>query len=81
MDHDAHMCNLNTVRAVITRSIVFKNIHKRHLMARPLVRGMGCRLWIQHLIDILPQCMHVVMQYLTILDRVITARDCTVQGR
>ena len=31
------------------------NIHKRYPIARPLGRGMGCLLWIQHLIDILPQ--------------------------
>ena len=30
------------------------NIHKRHPIARPLGRGMGCLLWIQHLIDIMP---------------------------
>ena len=31
------------------------NIHKRHLIAHPLGWGMGCLLWIQHLIDMLPQ--------------------------
>ena len=31
----------------------FTNIHKR----RPIARGMGCFLWIQHLIDILPQVL------------------------
>ena len=34
------------------------NIHKRHPIARPLGRGNGCLLWIQHLIDILPQSLH-----------------------
>ena len=32
-----------------------KNINKRCPIAHPLGRGMGCLLWIQHLIDILPQ--------------------------
>ena len=49
------------------------NIHKRHPIARPLGRGMGCILWIQRLIDTLSQFMQLFMQYLTILDRVITA--------
>ena len=31
------------------------NIHERRPIARPLERGMGCLLWIQHLIDILLQ--------------------------
>ena len=52
------------------------NIHKRHPIARPLGRGMGCFLWVHHLIDILPQFLKLFMQYLTILDRVITALDC-----
>ena len=30
-------------------------IHKRHPIDRPLGRGKGCVLWIQYLIDILPQ--------------------------
>ena len=54
------------------------NIHKRHPMARPLGRGMGCLLWIQHLIDIMSQFLQLLMQKLTILDRVITALDCIV---
>ena len=33
------------------------NIHKRHPKTRPLGRGMGCLLWIQHLIDILLQLL------------------------
>ena len=53
------------------------NIHKRHPIARPLGRGMGRLLWIQHLIDVLTQLLKLFMWYLTILDRVITALDCT----
>ena len=45
-------------------------------IARPLGWGMGCLLWIQHLVDILPQLLQSFMQYLIILDRVITALDC-----
>ena len=45
-------------------------------MARPLGRGMGCLLWIQHLIDIMSQFLQLLMQNLAILDRVITALDC-----
>ena len=33
------------------------NIHKRHLIAHLLGRGMQCLLWIQHLIDILSQIL------------------------
>ena len=36
------------------------NIHKKHPIARPLGRGMGCFLWIQHLIDILPQFLQSI---------------------
>ena len=49
---------------------------KKHPIARPFGRGIRCILWIQHLIDILPQFLQLFMQYLTILDRVITALDC-----
>ena len=52
------------------------NIPKRHSIARPLGRGMGCILWIQHLIDILPQFLQLFMQNLTISDCVIMALDC-----
>ena len=40
--------------AIITVNFLI-NIHKRHPIARPL--GMGCFLWIQYLIDILPQLL------------------------
>ena len=53
-----------------------ENINKRHPMARPLGRGMGCLLWIQHVIDILPQFQQLLMKYLTILDHVLSALDC-----
>ena len=52
-----------------------KNIHKRHPITRPLGRGKGCLLWIQNLIDILPQSLQLFTQHLNILDRFITALD------
>ena len=52
------------------------NIHKRHPIAHALGPAMGCLLWIQHLIDTLPQFLQLFMQYLTIQDRVITALNC-----
>ena len=63
--------------AVILRSIFSKNIHKRHTITLPLGRAMGCILWIQYLIDILPQFLQSFMQYLTVSDRVIMALSCT----
>ena len=48
------------------------NINKRH----PLEQGVGCILWIQHLIDILPQFLQLFVQYLTILDCIIMALGC-----
>ena len=44
--------------------------------ARPLGRGMGCHLWIQLVIDILPQFLQLFIQYFTVLDHVIMAPDC-----
>ena len=66
-----------TVRCRYNAVNFLKNIHKRHHIARPLGRGMGCLLWIQLLFDILPQFLQSFMQYPTILDRVTTALDCT----
>ena len=63
----------NTVRCRYNAVNFITSINKIHPMARPLERGMGCLLWIQHLIDIISQ----FMQNLTILDRVITAHDCS----
>ena len=52
------------------------NIHKRHPTACLLGWGMGCNLWVQALIDSLPECMQLFMQYLTILDCVIMVLNC-----
>ena len=57
------------------------NIHKRHPIARPLGRGMGCLLCIQQLIDILPQFMQPFMQSLIISHRVKTTLDCITRHR
>ena len=45
--------------------------------AHLLGRGIGCLLWIQHLIDILPKFLQSFMQCLPTLDHVITALDGT----
>ena len=72
--------HLHTVRCRYNAVNFITNVHKRHPMARPLGRGMGCLLWIQHLIDIMSQFLQLSMQNLTILDRVITAFDCMLPG-
>ena len=56
--------HIGTVRCRYNVDNILKNIHERHPIVRPLGRGMGCLLWIQHLVHI------------TILNRVITALDC-----
>ena len=45
----------NTVRCRYNAVNFRTNIHKRHPIAHPSGWGMGCLLWIQHLIDMLPQ--------------------------
>ena len=51
------------------------NPDKRHLIARPWGRDMGCLLWILPLMEILPQSLSYHMQIHVLLDRVITALD------
>ena len=51
-------CNsyINTVRCRYNAvNFLKKYSHKRHPIARPLGRGTGCILWIQHMIDIPPE--------------------------
>ena len=62
-----------TVRCPYNAVNIFTNIHKIHHIAPPLGPGMECLLWIQRPIDILPQFLQAFMQYLTILDHIITA--------
>ena len=58
-------CRYNTVNFL-------KNNHKRHPIAHLIGQGL---LWIQDLIDILPEFLLSIMQYLTMVDRFITALD------
>ena len=44
----------NTVTPDMSRSIISKKTHERHPIARPLGRDMGCLLWIQIMIYIIP---------------------------
>ena len=71
-----NMVVTSTVRCRYNVVNFLTNIHKRHPISRPLGRDMGCLLWIQYLIDILPQFLQSFLQYLTILDRIITALEC-----
>ena len=62
-------CHYNTINCL-------QNPHKIHPIARPLGRDMGCILWLQILIDILPQSVKWCLQYRVILNCVITALHC-----
>ena len=53
-----------------------QNHHNRHPIARPSGRGMGCLLWVQALIYVLPLSLKCCMHYRAILYRVITAIHC-----
>ena len=53
-----------------------QNIHERHPVGCPSGRGMGCLLWVQLLIYILPHFQQWCVQYHVILDRVITTLHC-----
>ena len=67
---------LYTVRCLFNAVNFLTNIHKRHPIACALGRCMWCLLCSQHLINILPEFLQPFMQYLTTLDRVLTALDC-----
>ena len=58
--------------AVITRSI----FSKRHPLARPIGRGMGCLFWIRILLYVLLHSLQWFIRYHVALNRVITALDC-----
>ena len=53
--HLVVIAGANTVWCLYNVVNFLTNIHKRHSIAHLLGRGKGCLLWIQHLIDILPQ--------------------------
>ena len=63
----------NTRRCRYNGVNFLENFHKRHSIARPLGRLMGCLLWVQTLIHILS--LSWCMQYHNTLYRVITAYD------
>ena len=79
MTEDTVIGMSNTVRCHYKQGQFLKNIYKRHPIARLLGRGMGCLLWVQPLIDILPQFLQWSLKYLVILDHVIMALDCTIR--
>ena len=76
----AKQAPISTVRCRYNAVLFFQIIQKRHPISRPLGRGMGCILWIHHLIYILSEFLLSFMQYLTIWDRVITALHCISYG-
>ena len=72
----AHICI--ECAAVITQSIFSKLfIPTRHPIACLLGRGVGCLLWLQTLIHILPPSVQKGLQCYVILDRVKTVLVCT----
>ena len=75
--HAKHKTNQYTVWWRYNAVDFLQNHHKRHPIARPLGRDMGFLLWVQTYIHIPPQSPQWCVQYHIILDRVITALDCT----
>ena len=64
----------------INKAVNFlQNHHNRHPLARPLGWAMGCLLWVQALIYILPKSLQCCMHYRVILDRAIKAPHCTLE--
>ena len=66
----------STVLCRYNASIFFLNPCNRHPIARPLGRGMGFLLWIQHWYS--AEFLQSFMQYLIVLDRVVIALDCNL---
>ena len=54
--HNTVLCRYNAVNFLT-------NINKRHQIPRPLGRGMGCFMWMQHLVHILPQFIFCLSSY------------------
>ena len=69
-----------TVRCRYDEVNLIPNPRKLHPIARPLGRCIGCILWVQTVIYTLLQSPQWCMQYHVILDRVVTALDCTVSS-
>ena len=59
---------------------IHKNIHKAHPIARPLGQGIGCLLWIQPLMYVLPQSLSCHVQIHVMLDRAMKVLDCISQS-
>ena len=76
----AAMTEKFTVRCRYNAVHFLQNINERHPIARPPGRRMGCLLWVQSLIDILPQFLQWCVPYHVILYRVITALGCISQS-
>ena len=68
----------NTVRRCYNAVKFLLKSQKIHPTARPLGRDVGCYFWFETLIDILLQSTQCCMKYRVMLDRVITALDCTI---
>ena len=59
--------------------VSFLQIHRnKHPIARPHGQAMRCLLWRQIPIYVLPQWLEYCTQYRVVLDRVVTALDCTI---
>ena len=71
----AQFLDANTVQYRYNAVNFLKNI-KRHPITLLSRRGMEWLLWIQHLVEIFPQFLQLLMQYLIILDGIIAALDC-----
>ena len=69
--HNDTTMNIIRCSAVITLSVCSKLYTKS-----TNGRAIECLLWIQHLLDILPEFLESFMHYLTILDRVVPILDC-----
>ena len=78
VDHNECRYFLTTVRCRYNAVNFHQNHHKTRPIAHPLGRDMGCILWVQTYIHILPQSPQLCVQYHVILDGVITAFDCSL---
>ena len=68
----------NTVWCRNNMVAFLQNYHQRHPIAHSLGRYMGCHLWVQTYIHILPQSPQWWVQYYAILDHVIMVLDCII---
>ena len=73
---DPHDIFTHTLQCCYSAVNFLQNINKKHPLARPEGRAMGCLLWVQPLIDILSYVLQWCVQYHVILDCVIMVLDC-----